>query len=363
MKHSLSLFGLALALAACTPESLESPVSSEPETIPVRTVELSSASLSLHPGDKVSLTAAVVPSDATDADLAWSSSDEAVATVSQSGEVTALSVGEAVISANCGWKKAECRVTVSLKYVPVSSFTLDRTGVDLRVGETLLLEATVSPSDATEGEVVWTSLDTEVAAVENGQVTALSEGETVITAAAGDCSATCLVKVTVPFSYGGMCMEAVSFGFISVSNPNRLTIEYKVGDGDWTSSSSATVRISAEAGEKVWFRGENESYTGGNEDDGRVRLLQTLQREQPSYQSSAAGDRAAGHRAEPVLLQEHVLRMQRADPRAQAPRGGPGGSVLCLHVRLLHVPEDVPQDGRYEHGRDVLRLDDDGVRY
>jgi len=350
MKHSLSLFGLALALAACTPESLESPVSSEPETIPVRTVEL------LHPGDKVSLTAAVVPSDATDADLAWSSSDEAVATVSQSGEVTALSVGEAVISANCGWKKAECRVTVSLKYVPVSSFTLDRTGVDLRVGETLLLEATVSPSDATEGEVVWTSLDTEVAAVENGQVTALSEGETVITAAAGDCSATCLVKVTVPFSYGGMCMEAVSFGFISVSNPNRLTIEYKVGDGAW----SDTIPTGTNAGS---YRGENESYTGGNEDDGRVRLLQTLQREQPSYQSSAAGDRAAGHRAEPVLLQEHVLRMQRADPRAQAPRGGPGGSVLCLHVRLLHVPEDVPQDGRYEHGRDVLRLDDDGVRY
>lgn len=270
MKPFLPILCIALALAACTPESMVSPVSPEPETIPVRTLELSSASLSLHPGDKVSLTATVVPSDATDVDLDWSSSDGAVATVSQAGEVAALSVGEAVITASCGGRKAECLVTVSLEYIPVSSVTLDRTGTDLLAGESLLLEATVSPSDATEKEVTWTSSDTEVATVENGLVTALSAGEAVITAAAGGCSATCLVKVTMPFSYGGMCMEAVSVGTISISNPNRLTIEYKVADGDWTSASSATISISAEAGEKVWFRGENETYTGGNGDDGYI---------------------------------------------------------------------------------------------
>lgn len=254
MKHFLSNLGVALVMIACTPES------PGPITIPVQAVELSSASQSLHPGDKASLTATVVPSDATAGDLAWSSSNDAVATVSRTGEVAALSVGEAVIAVSCGGKKAECRVTVSLKHIPVSSVTLDRTEAELRAGESLLLEATVSPSDATEKEMSWTSSDTGVATVENGLVTALSAGEAVITAAVGGCSAPCRVIVTAPFSYGGMCLEAVSGGTILISNPNRLTIGYKKGEWDWVSANDESIAVTVEAGEHVWFRGHNESY-------------------------------------------------------------------------------------------------------
>ncbi len=139
MKHFFTILGIAIAMTACTPESLE------PETIPVQAVELSSSTLTLHPGDKVSLTATVIPTNATEKNLVWFSSDETVATVSQVGEVSAVSVGTAVVTASCGGRKAECEVTVSLEHVPVTSISLDQSDVSLFVGDTFQLTATVIP--------------------------------------------------------------------------------------------------------------------------------------------------------------------------------------------------------------------------
>lgn len=255
MKHFLTILGIALAMTACTPERLE------PETIPVQTVELSSASLSLHPGDKVSLTATVFPDNATDRNLVWSSSDETVVTVSRTGEVAAVSVGSAVVTVSCGGRNDACEVKVTPILIPVAAVSLDRTDADIHVGGSILLTATVSPDDATEKEIAWTSSNAEVATVENGLVAALSADDAVITAIAGECSATCRVTVTVPFSYGGMCLESVSSGTVRISNPNLLTIEYKLEDRDWVSVDDDIIDIIAEAGERVWFRGLNESYT------------------------------------------------------------------------------------------------------
>lgn len=261
MKHFLSILGIAIAMTACTPESLE------PETIPVQAVELSCSTLSIHPGDKISLTATVIPTNATEKNLVWSSSDETVVTVSQVGEVSAVSIGTAVITVSCDGKKSECEVTVTLKYVPITAVTLDKSDVSVLVGESFKLTATVVPDDATNKEVVWTSSNPKVATVENGLVTALSAGEAVITAAVGECSATCLVTVTIPFSYGGMCLEAISGGTIRITNPNRLSIDYKREDRDWVSANDESIDIMVEAGERVWFRGLNESYTKIGQDE------------------------------------------------------------------------------------------------
>ena len=121
-----------LSMVACGPK--DDPV------IAVTGITLSQTSVSLEVGGKVSLTATVSPSDATDKTVTWTSSNSSVASVS-GGVVTAAAED-----------------------------------LTLNPGETFLLEATVSPSDATDKTVTWTSSDPSVVSVENGLVKAVSAG-------------------------------------------------------------------------------------------------------------------------------------------------------------------------------------------
>ena len=94
-------------------------------------------------------------------------------------------------------------VTVTVKAAPktdvaVTSVTLNTTSTPLTVGKTLTLTATVMPDNATDKTVTWTSSNPGVATVENGRVTAIAEGTTIITATAGGKSATCEVTVKKP---------------------------------------------------------------------------------------------------------------------------------------------------------------------
>lgn len=152
--------------------------------------------------------------------------------------------------------------------VAVQSVTLNTTSLSLRPGEEASLFVTILPDNATDKTVNWTTSDAAVASVENGLVSALTAGEAIITASSGDFSATCTVTVTAPFSYGGMCMEAISDGSIIIINPNNLTIEYKIENKDWNSTKSTYISIRANTKERVWFRGLNESYSKGNLQDG-----------------------------------------------------------------------------------------------
>ena len=79
--------------------------------------------------------------------------------------------------------------------VAVESVTLDQNTLSLEVGKTGTLTATVAPDDATDKTVTWTTDDAEVATVEDGTVTAVAVGEAVITAKAGDKTATCNIVV------------------------------------------------------------------------------------------------------------------------------------------------------------------------
>jgi len=80
--------------------------------------------------------------------------------------------------------------------VAVTGVTLDKTTAEIEVGKTATLAATVTPANATDKTVTWTSSDTSVATVANGVVTAVGAGTATITAKAGDKSATCTVTVT-----------------------------------------------------------------------------------------------------------------------------------------------------------------------
>ena len=164
--------------------------------IPTSGVILNKSKLDLWINETATLLATVLPADATDKTVAWSSSNESVATVTQDGTVTAVGAGTCTISAENGGKSATCEVTVK---IPVESISLDKTEYTMYVDSTLKLVATVMPENATDKTVTWLSGDTSVATVtQDGTVTAVGAGMCLIRASSGGKSATCIITVRIP---------------------------------------------------------------------------------------------------------------------------------------------------------------------
>ena len=166
---------------------------------PVQSVGLNKTELALEVGKTGTLEAKVEPSDATNKNVTWSSSNSEVATV-DNGVVTAVSAGEAIITVTTedGGKTATCKVTVNApQTVPVTGVTLDKAELKLEKGSTGTLKATVEPQNATNNTVTWSSSNPEVATVDNGVVTAVSAGEAIITVTTEDGAKTATCKVTV----------------------------------------------------------------------------------------------------------------------------------------------------------------------
>lgn len=173
---------------------------------PVVSLNLNKNSLTLIPGKNETLVVTVNPADAP---LKWTSNNLSVATVSQVGEVIAFSIGVATIcvSADNGIT-ANCEVVVGQ---PVTGIALDKTSLDLEIGDTWPLSAFVSPSEAINKGISWSIDNSSVATVSNnGLVTALSKGKATIIAMAKDGSGI-TVKCEVVVSNPGPT-EAVYLG-------------------------------------------------------------------------------------------------------------------------------------------------------
>ena len=165
--------------------------------VPATSISLNAELLSLAKGTSAVLTATVLPDDAMDKTVRWSSDNPGVASVDQNGKVSAVEVGRAKITASVGDVSASCSVLCIA--VPVSAVVLDKTSLSLVKGSAETLTATVSPADATDKTVRWSSDNPSVASVDqHGLVTAVNTGEATITAAVGEISATCIVSVFVP---------------------------------------------------------------------------------------------------------------------------------------------------------------------
>ncbi len=164
-------------------------------TVPVTSVTLNQSVYTLAIGASYTLIPTVLPANATDRQVKWSSSNEKTVTVSDRGVIQAIAEGTSTIKAEAGGKSATCAVTVEKTIVAVTEVTLDRTSLTLKVNETFTLSATVAPENATDKAVKWTTSDSGVVRVSNGTVTAVGEGTAKITAAEGGKSASCTVTV------------------------------------------------------------------------------------------------------------------------------------------------------------------------
>lgn len=207
----------------------------------VEWVYFSGYSATLSAGQTKQLKWEVGPEDSTNKQVEFTSSNTAVATVSQSGLVTARKPGYAEITVRAKDGSGEYDtydIEVDDTEIKVSSISLNKTATTLEKGKTVVLTAKVLPDYATNRGVSWTSSNTAVATVSsNGTVTAKNGGTATITATAKDGSgkqATC--KVTVPYTItyklnGGKNSSKNPKTYynvqVSLKNPTRAKYEFK----------------------------------------------------------------------------------------------------------------------------------------
>lgn len=159
-------------------------------------LNLNKESIDLYIGEKERLEAVYEPEDATNTDFCWTSSDDSIINVSPSGEVTAVSVGQAIVTVSGGGFSASCKVTSS--ELAVSGIVLDTYTKGLKIGDKYQITANIQPINATNTTILWESSDSKVATVDNnGTVTGISEGKCeIIASSINGKSGVCNVNVS-----------------------------------------------------------------------------------------------------------------------------------------------------------------------
>lgn len=161
-------------------------------------VSLDRYTLTLYAGEEAEQLTATLKPEGTEAAIHWTSSNQTAATVSQDGKVTPLSAGVTVVTAAAGDYRASCIVTVQPKRVRVTGIQFDEPTHTLMMGSTVTLQPIIAPDDATVKNLTWVSSDEQTATVSRtGIVTALSVGETTITATTVDGGYSAEIKIIV----------------------------------------------------------------------------------------------------------------------------------------------------------------------
>ena len=221
-------------------------------TVALESISLKTTKLSMNTGEKAILYAVYNPSDVTDKVLYWTSSNENVAKVSE-GNVTAVGKGTAIITATSrdGAKTATCEVTVDGGAVTLESLSLKTTNVTMKPGESTTIYAVYNPSNVTDKVLYWSSSNTNVARVSEGNVTAVGKGTATITATSRDGNKTASCQVTVEDGTVKLTsltlksnMEILTKGenttIYAVYNPSNVTDKVLY----WSSSNTNVARVS-----------------------------------------------------------------------------------------------------------------------
>ena len=161
-------------------------------------VSLDRYTLTLYAGEEAEQLTATLKPEGTEAAIRWTSSNQTAATVSQDGKVTPLAAGVTVVTAAAGDYRASCIVTVQPERVRVTGIRFDEPTHTLMMGSTVTLQPIIAPDDATVKNLTWVSSDEQTATVSRtGIVTALSVGETTITATTVDGGYSAEIKIIV----------------------------------------------------------------------------------------------------------------------------------------------------------------------
>ena len=213
-KYLLSAFAiLSLLCVACGGGGDDAPT-----TVPVSGIKLDKSALSLEIGEKATVTATIAPADATNKSITWSTANQTIATVNN-GVVEGVATGETTITAktNDGGYSATIPVKVLPKTVKVTEIKLVGVPAETEKGRSTTFSAVITPADATDMSVTFTSSNPEVATVEFTKaesnyslalLKAVGNGKATITATANDGSG---VKASTTVTVLGPIPTAISF--------------------------------------------------------------------------------------------------------------------------------------------------------
>ncbi len=170
--------------------------------VPINHIAITPSVVRLAVGEKLNLDVQITPSDATNKNINWSTTNSSIAIVDSDGILTARGIGVATIIASTqdGTNlSAICGIEVYEPTVLISSIIIDPSSIAGKVGQTYQLEVTVAPENASNKSLIWSSDNTRVASVEVGGIIKLHAiGNAIITASASDgsgVSSTCAVEV------------------------------------------------------------------------------------------------------------------------------------------------------------------------
>lgn len=177
-------------------------------------------------GESFRLEYTIEPENTTNKEVEWESSDKTIATVNADGEVTAVSDGECTITVKVKGSDTSAKCVVKVNPIKVTGVTLNETTKSIEAGESFTLTATVSPENAKDKSIKWSSSDPNIAKVEDGLVTALAKGTCNIIATTNDGSfkAQCAVNVLPPSVKGVQFTESS----IKILNGENYTLTYSI---------------------------------------------------------------------------------------------------------------------------------------
>ena len=227
---------------------------------PFKTIGINVTGITVSPssgtvlvGGSISLNKSISPSDASNKNVTWSSSNINIAAVDNNGNVTGIAPGSATITCAAtdgSGKYGSCTITVNKL---VSEIRLNKNAMELRAGDSETLEATVLDEDASFRSVIWYSEDSNVASVDsNGKVTAVGAGTTTIVASSSDgsgVSATCIVTVNPAVDVFELEKHSITM-YSDGGIGNRYELKYRIEPADeagsivWSSSNSDIVEVS-----------------------------------------------------------------------------------------------------------------------
>lgn len=219
-----------------------------PVVIELASLNIKESDFTLAKGSSKTLTVEGTPAAAFDKDaVVWTSSNKNVATV-ENGEVKAVGVGTATITASLAGKSDTVKVTVDN---PLTGITLDQTTLALEKNQSATLKVKYTPEDTTDSKTVkWESSDATVAKVDqNGKVTALKDGTATIKATVGKFTAECAVTVKrVPLT--GISLDKTTLELSKGQSSEALKVIYNPANTTddktvtWTSANEniATVK-------------------------------------------------------------------------------------------------------------------------
>jgi len=221
-------------------------------TVPVTSVSLATTTYNLTVGQSATLVPTVLPNNATNKSVNYSSSNTSVATVNSSGVVSALNSGTSIVTVTTvdGQFTATATINVTTSSIKITRITLNAPVIqNLTVGQTFQTVATITPSNATNKTLSWTSSHSNIASVSNlGLVTAISNGSTIITATATDGSGkSALYTTTVTTNVTGVTLNLSTLTL--ARNATRQLVATVVPNTasnkaiNWSSSNSRYVTV------------------------------------------------------------------------------------------------------------------------